>query len=89
MGEKLRFAKVVFSTLAKEATTDPELLVLTTSGLLLASGSRPLKGLGIAMAGWYVTRKADAYMTVLDSNLHLIAGVINVGNSKETDGHQI
>lgn len=82
------FAKAVFSGLAHESLTDPELLVLTTSGLFLASRSRPLKGIGIALAGWYVTRKADTYMSVLDSKMSLIAELINTGNSsEEVNGH--
>lgn len=83
------FAKAVFLGLVHESFTDPELLVLTTSGLLLASRSRPLKGIGIALAGWYVTRKADTYMSVFDSKMRLIAKVINAGNSsEEVNGHQ-
>lgn len=75
--KKLQYAKVVFVSLAKEATTDPELMVLTVGGLALASRSRPLRGIGIAMTGWYISRKADTYMTVLDSKLRLIAQVLN------------
>lgn len=82
------FAKAVFSGLAHEFLTDSDLLVLATSSLLLVSHSRPLKGIGIAFAGWYVTRKADTYMSVFDSKMRLIAGVINAGNSsEEVNGH--
>lgn len=82
----LKFSQAVFGGLIHEALTDPELLVLTTSGLLLASRSRPLKGVGIALGGWYVTRKADTYMAVLDSKMRLIASVISAGNSEELNG---
>lgn len=82
MAEKLQFAGLVFKGLAEEVTTDPELLVLTAAGLALASRSRPLRGIGIAMGGWYITRKADTYMTVFDSKMRLVAAVIDAGNPK-------
>lgn len=71
------FSKAVFSSLSHEALTDPELLVLTSAGLLLASRSRPLKGLGIALGGWYLSRKADQYVSVIDSKMMLLAQVLN------------
>lgn len=81
-------AKNVFSDLAHEYLNDSDLMVLAASGLLLSSRRRPLKGVGIALMGWYVTRKADTYMSVIDSKMRLIAGVISTGNSsEEANGH--
>lgn len=83
-----QFSKAVFSSLSHEALTDPELLVLTSAGLLLASRSRSLKGLGIALSGWYLSRRADQYVSALDSKMMLLAQVIGASNtSEETNGH--
>lgn len=85
MDERVQFAYLVFKGLAEEVTKDPELLVLTAAGLGLASCSRPLRGIGIAMMGWYITRRADAYMTALDSKMGLIASIMDAGNLKEAN----
>lgn len=82
------FSKAVFSSLFHEVLTDPELLVLTSAGLLLASRSRPLKGLGIALGGWYLSRRADQYVSAIDSKMLLLAQVISASNtSEEANGH--
>lgn len=83
--EQLENAEAVFLGLAKEITTDPELMVLTAGGLALASRSRLLRGMGVAMIGWYVTRKADTYMMVINSKMQLIASVMDAGYPKEVN----
>lgn len=85
MNERLEFMKNVYSGLAQQATSDPELLVLTTAGIGLASRSRLLRGIGIAMAGWYLTRKVDYYMMVSNSKMASLAQVISAGNPKEAN----
>lgn len=89
MNDNIEFVKAVYSGLAHEVMSDPELLVLTTAGIGLASRSRLLRGIGIAMTGWYLTRKVDYYygatMNLLDSKTTLIASVINAGNPKEAN----
>lgn len=80
------FSRGVALALSHEVLTDPDLFVLTVSGLCMASRSRPLKGLGIAMAGWFVARKADTYVMVIDSKMSLIAALIDAGKSKEANG---
>jgi hypothetical protein len=87
--QEIEFTKAVYSGLAHEVMSDPELLVLTTAGIGLASRSRLLKGIGIAMTGWYLSRKVDYYygaaINVFDSKTTLIASVINAGNPKEAN----
>jgi hypothetical protein len=78
--------RAVFTGLAREALTDPELIVLTVGSVAATSRSRTAKGLGIAMVGWYATRKADTYMMVFDSKMGLLAQVISAGESKEIYG---
>lgn len=87
MNEKVEFTEAVFTGLAKEVMADPELMVLTAAGLGLASRSRLLRGLGIAMSGWYVSRKVDYYMMALTTKMHLLAQVIDAGNPKEANEH--
>lgn len=82
------FASAVGRSLLHEALTDPDLLALTTAGLLLGSRSQVLKGVGIAIGGWYLSRRVDQYMWVLDSKMGLLAQVISESNPAEADdGH--
>lgn len=83
-----KFAQAVFGSLLHEALTDPELLILTTSGLCIASRRPRIKGLGIALGGWYISRRVDQHMFAFDSKMRLLALVIDASNSsKEANGH--
>lgn len=68
-----KFAYLIGKSLLHEALTDPEAFCLALSGLCLGSRSSRLRGLGIILGGWFITRRADAYIRIFDSNAKLLA----------------
>lgn len=79
------FSKAIYTSLAHEAFTDPELFVLLSSGVLLASRSRILKGVGIALGGWFISRRVDHHMMMVASKVTLLAQVISESNTQEAN----
>ena len=83
-----KFALGVSRGLMQAVLTDSEVLSLATAGLLLGSRSRRARGLGIALGTLVLARRADQYVTVIDSNLQRLVRVISASNipSSETNG---
>lgn len=71
------FAAGVGLGLYKAVTTDTEVFLLATSGLLLGSGSRRLRGLGLALGGLFISRRADQYALMLAQKLEEISQVMD------------
>lgn len=79
-----KFAAGIGAGLAKAATEDESVFLLTITGVLLGSRSKRLNGIGKVMGMYVVARRADQYMGVLDHNLKRICLVMHEGNLSQS-----
>jgi hypothetical protein len=72
------FASAVLRGLGKAVISEPDMFVLALSAILP-------KRLGAAFAIWFMARRADQYLSVLDSKLTLLSRVIAESNQRGDD----
>jgi hypothetical protein len=74
------FAASIYLGVGQAILSDPDVLLLFSGGILLATPWRPVKGLGIGLTGLFINRRADQYVS-------LFAHLISEGEPKgDTNG---
>lgn len=77
------FAIGVTAGILDAVTSDPDTFLLGVSGLCLGGRSKHIRGVGIALGGLFLARRADRYMGFIDSKMMLLAQLIREGNIRE------
>lgn len=81
------FALGVSRGLLRAVLTDSEVLLLASSGILLGSDSKRIRGLGIALGSLVLARRADQYVSAIDSKLGQLVRVIDASNRSSGDAN--